>query len=346
MDTKKLQLYFFIGLLLIVLGMSVALFAPFLVPIALAFMAAIVTKPVHQWILNHVNKRKSLAAALATIFVLVVILAPLGFIVSQVTIESYQFYSDARDGSFDTSLVTSSITQPIQRIFPNFDLDVESMVRDVSESLVTNARTIFSNTAKIALAAFITIVALFYMLRDGETFRRAIVRLSPLNDTYDNDIIEKVEQAVNSVVRGSLFTALLKGVLAAGGFAVFGVPHPVLWGALTIFVSFLPGVGAGLTLIPAVAYLFLQNSVGASIGLAVWGALVVGLIDNILMPIVVGKGFTVHPLIVLLSVLGGIVFFGPVGIFLGPLVIALLSALLEIYKLIVLDDQNRKTTSI
>lgn len=172
------------------------------------------------------------------------------------------------------------------------------------------------------------------------------MNISPLADTYDEQIIDKIERAVNSVVRGSLFTSLIKGILATLGFYIFGVDHALLWGMLTAIVSLLPGIGAGLTIIPAMLYLLVIDKIGAAIGLGVWGAVVVGLVDNILMPIVVGRGFTVHPLFVMLSVIGGMMFFGPVGLFLGPLVIALFSALIEIYKLIILDDQNKKTTAL
>jgi predicted PurR-regulated permease PerM len=247
-------------------------------------------------------------------------------------------------GGFDALM--GYVVEPLQRIFPGFDPDVKGYVGSLVDGFINNARSIFSSTASVALGIFIAVVALFYMLRDGHSFHSTLVKLSPLSDEYDNEIINKIERAVNSVVRGSLFTSLIKGVLASLGFLVFGVPHALLWGTLTAIVSLLPGIGAGLTIIPAMLYLLVLDRMGAAIGLGVWGLIAVGLVDNIIMPIVVGKGFTVHPLLVLLSVLGGLAFFGPVGLFLGPLVIALFSALLEIYKLIILDDTKKKTTSI
>jgi predicted PurR-regulated permease PerM len=212
--------------------------------------------------------------------------------------------------------------------------------------VVDNLGRIFSSTASLALGLFISLVALFYLLRDGKRFKKTIMEASPLADKYDEQIMDKIERAVNSVIRGSLFTSLIKGVLATIGFMIFGIDHALLWGTLTAIVSLLPGIGAGITIIPAVVYLLVVDKIGAAIGLGVWGVIVIGLVDNILMPIIVGQGFRVHPLFVMLSVIGGIMFFGPVGLFLGPLVIALFSALLEIYKLIILDDQNKKITSL
>jgi len=347
MDTKKLQLYFFIGLLIIVFLLTLALFEPFIAPIALAFMIAIIVRPVDKWILVKTGGRRTLAAFFTVLFVLVVILVPLSILIEQLTLETINFYSDIRDrGLGDFNLLAKYAIEPIQGIYPNWNPDLGGFVKSITDSLVNNLGKVFSSTASIALGLFIALIALFYILRDGKGFKRAIMDISPLADVYDSQIIDKIERAVNSVVRGSLFTSLIKGLLAAFGFYIFGIEHALLWGTVTAIVSLLPGIGAGVTLIPAVLYLLVIDKVGAAIGLGIWGIVVVGLIDNILMPIIVGKGFTVHPLFVMLSVVGGIMFFGPIGLFLGPLVVALFSALLEIYKLIISDDQNKKTTSL
>ncbi len=347
MDTKRFQLYFFIALLLAILALTLQLFQPFIAPLALAFMAAIVVRPVHRWFLGKLQGRKTLAATLTVLFVLLVILVPLGILVQQITLESLNFFSDVKDGKlggFDS--LSAQIIKPIQDVFPSFNFDVAGRLKAFAAGIVSNAGNIFNFTSSALLGAFIAVVGLFYMLRDGRMFKKTVVELSPLADKYDNQIIDKIERAVNSVVRGSLFTSLLKGVLGALGFAIFGVPHAMLWGFLTAIVSLLPGIGAGLTLIPAVIYLFAVDKAGMGVGLAVWGTVVVGLVDNVVMPFVMGKGFTVHPLFVLLSVVGGIIFFGPIGLFLGPLVVALLSALIEIYKLVILDDEGKKTTEL
>jgi predicted PurR-regulated permease PerM len=341
MDTKKFQLHFFIGALLLVIALTTILFWPFIVPLALAFMAAIVFRPVNRFFLKLWGDRRSLAAAVTIIIVLVVILVPVGFLVNQVTVESLNFIADVRSGKtagFD--VLSLKVIEPVQKIFPSWNPDVNSYVQGLADSLTQNAGGIFNSASSIALNVFIAIFGLFYMLRDGRSFKKTLIELSPLVDKYDNEIISKIERAVNSVVRGSMFTSLIKGVLAAFGFLVFGVPHPILWGAITAIVSLLPGIGAGLTIIPAALYLLALDAVGPAIGLTIWGMTLVGLVDNFVMPMIMGQGSTVHPLLVLLSVVGGMIFFGPIGLFLGPLVVALLSALVEIYKIIVIEDSK------
>lgn len=347
MDTKNFQTNFFIALLLIVLALTLSILSPFIASLALAFMTAVVVRPVYEWFLKKLKKRAGIAAFLTVIFVLVVILVPLSILIQQTTMESLNFFSDVKDGKFGgLNEISAHIIKPIQDVFPTFNFDVSGRVKDLATSIVNNASNIFSFTTSAVLSIFIAIISLFYMLRDGHKFKKSIIELSPLADNYDNLIIEKIERAVNSVVGGSLFIALLKGVLAAFGFAMFGVPHVILWGTLTAIVSLLPGIGSGLTLIPAVIYLLGMDAIGAAIGLAIWSTVVVGLVDNVIMPYIIGKGFTVHPLFVLLAVVGGLMFFGPIGLFLGPLVVALLSALFEIYKLVIIDDKGKKNTLI
>ncbi len=342
MDSKKFQLHFFIGALLLVIALTTMLFWPFLMPLALAFMAAIVFRPVNRFLLRHWGNRPSLAAKATVVFVLIVILVPIGLLVNQITVESISFISDVRSGNtggFDA--MSLKVIEPIQKIFPSWNPDVRGYLQSIADSMTQNVGGIFSSASSVLLNVFIAIFGLFYMLRDGRAFKKTIVELSPLVDKYDNEIIAKIERAVNSVVRGSMFTSLIKGVLAALGFLIFGVPHPMLWGALTAIVSLLPGIGAGLTIIPAALYLLTLDAVGPAIGLTLWGMTCVGLVDNFVMPQIMGKGSTVHPLLVLLSVVGGIIFFGPIGLFIGPLVVALLSALVEIYKIIVIEDSKQ-----
>jgi len=347
MDTKKLQMSFFIGLLIAIFILAGALFLPFLAPIALAFMFAVVVRPVHLRVMKGTGGRRTLSAFLTILFVLVVILIPISFLVQRLTVESYALYSQVSDqglGQFDETV--QSILAPITNIFPSFNPDVKGAVEYVSASFVNNLGKIFSGTASIVLGLFLFVISFFYILRDGPKFKRALIELSPLADAYDTQIIERLERAVNSVVRGSFIISLVQGTLAGLGFLIFGVPNAVLWGTVAAVGALLPGLGTGLVIVPAIVYLLATGSIGSAIGLGIWGVIIVGLVDNLLLPLVVGRGFTVHPVFVLFSIIGGILFFGPVGIFLGPLIIALLFALLEIYKLIILDDQHKKTTSI
>ena len=156
--------------------------------------------------------------------------------------------------------------------------------------------------------------ALFYLLRDGGKFKRALISLSPLIDSYDEKIIQKVKQAIKSVVAGSLVVSLAQGISTGLGFYIFGVPNPALWGSFAVVSALIPGFGTSLVLIPGILYLFIESTQIHAIGLLIWGALAVGLVDNVLGPMLVNRGVQIHPFIILLSVMGGLVFFGPTRI--------------------------------
>lgn len=347
MDTKKVQFSFFIGLLIGALVLSIAIFLPFLAPIALAFMFAVTFRPVHRWFLSVFKNKRTLASILTIIFILVVVVTPLTFLTERLISESYNFYFDIREkGLGDLDRITYYFIHPVQKIFPGFDPDILGYVQSLTEAFVGNLGSIFSSTASLVAGLFLGIISLFYIFKDGHRFRKTIIELSPLSDRYDIQIIDRLEIAVNSVVRGSLLTALVQGLFVAIGFALFGIPHVVLWGSVAVVAALLPAIGTGLVMLPAVLFLFATGSASAAIGLAIWGVVAVGLVDNLLLPFFIGKTFKIHSLFVLFSVIGGILFFGPVGLFLGPLVIALLFALLDIYRLLILDDQKKKITSV
>ena len=174
--------------------------------------------------------------------------------------------------------------------------------------------------------------ALFYLLRDGGKLKQGVIMISPLNDQYDEKIFSKLKQAIRSVVVGSLVVSFIQGLLTGIGFFVFGVPNPALWGSFAVVSALIPGIGTSLVLLPGVLYLFFMSTNLHALGLLIWGIVAVGLIDNYLGPTLVNRGVHIHPFLILLSVMGGLVFFGPIGFIAGPLIVALLFALLEIYK--------------
>lgn len=337
MTQKKLQLPFFIGLLLIVMVLAFFIFRPFIATIAVAGMFAVIIHPYHERFTKMLKGHVGIAALLSVVFAAVLILVPLTVLGAIVFMETRELYiSLTTNGGDYFGLFDSIITQPIRNIIPEFNPDLSSYLQQALGWIVTNLGVIFSGTVQTILHVFLGFIALYYFLKDGPRFTRALVELSPLADNYDQEIFSRLTRAVNSVVKGSLLIALIQGVLSGFGFWIFGVPSPALWGTMAAIGALIPGVGTTIVLIPAVLYLYFTGEVIPSIGLLIWGATAVGLIDNLLGPQLVGKGANIHPLFVLFSVLGGIALFGPLGFFLGPLVLSLLYALVDIYRLLIL----------
>jgi len=141
----------------------------------------------------------------------------------------------------------------------------------------------------------------------------------------------KMDMAVKGVVQGAFTVALIQGAVSTIGFFIFGVPEPLLWGVFTVLVALVPTVGTMLSLVPAVLYLLISGHTGAGIGMAIWAWLSISSIDNFISPRLIGHKTKLHPLVSLLSVLGGISIFGYLGFLIGPIIAAIFMTLLEIY---------------
>lgn len=337
MSYQKSELYFLVTLLV---GMSIVtflIFEPFLYALILAVIFATVFYPVHKKILSALSESRGISALLTTAFVLVVIVVPVTLLSTQIFQEATSLYSSTVEDGGTASLLRS--TEDVVRgagipFFPTGSLDFSQYMKQGLSFLIEHLGTIFSNVAKIVVGIIVLFIALYYLFKDGHELRKSVIALSPLSDVYDETIFRKLELAINSVVRGSISVALVQGVLTAIGLAIFGVPNPVLWGSAAAVTALIPGIGTSIVLIPSILFLFFTGAEASAVGLLIWGIVAVGLVDNVLGPKIVGKGAKLHPFLILLSILGGISLFGPIGFLFGPLALALLFAFLEIYSTI------------
>lgn len=343
MDTKS-QHYFFLAILIAVAVLTIFIFYPYLTSLLLALVFSVMFRPLHRRvskIFSRGNQASSISTFITLIIVAVLVIVPLIFLAKQIYVESESLYFSLTNEGQRSHIIQSlntlsqALSDKMLNIFPayNFDsLNVTTYIQNFLEWSFANLDTIFSSISKLALEIFIMLFALFYLLRDGNRLKEGIITISPLPDNHDEKIIVKLKQAIRSVVVGSLVVSFIQGVLMGLGFFVFGVPNPALWGSFAVVSALIPGIGTSLVLIPGVLYLFFASTSLHAFGLLIWGMIAVGLIDNYLGPLLVTRGVHVHPFLILLSVMGGLVFFGPIGFIAGPLIVALLFALLEIYK--------------
>lgn len=335
-NKQKPQYYFLLILLAITFVLSFYILRPFLFAFTLAIVFAVLFQPLYRKILKYAFKHKALAAFLSTVIIVVLIFTPLMFLGIQILKEAKNLYiSLAAGGGKDTILGSlNSLASNFHQRFPGLpevSLDFEQYLKQSLSWLLNNLGAIFSNFANMVATAFLFLISLYYLLKDGANLRKKIIYLSPLNDADDETIIKKLELAMSSVIKGNFVIALIQGALTAIGFAIFGVSNFILWGTAAAVASLIPSVGTSLVFIPAIILLFIGGQIFSAIGLLIWGVLAVGLIDNLLGPKLIGRGMQLHPLLILLSVLGGLGFFGPIGLLLGPIILSLLFALLDIY---------------
>jgi len=333
METSNTEKYFLFGLLAIVLVLTLAILYPFLSVFILSAAFAVVINPVYLWIKKHITKKNSGLASLITIILFLVTLCiPLFFMGITIFNQAQNtYYSVVTNG--DTSLFIQKIDNSINDFLPDgFTFDTHGKITAFSSFLSNNIGNFFASTFNTLLMIIITIFTMFYILKDGEKWREALIKILPLSEKNIIEILSDLKNSINRILKGSFLIAIIQGTLSCLGLWFFGVPNPALWGVVAGLASFIPNLGTSIVSVPAVIYLYLNGMQIEALGLLLWSAAIVGTIDNFLSPYVISKGTEIPPLFVLFSILGGISLMGPLGILLGPLVISLLYSLVSIYR--------------
>lgn len=334
MDVNRIVEYTFFFMLLALAGWLVWLvLSPFLPALALAAAAVIICYPVYERILRYTPRHnKSLASALSTLVVLILIIIPVLYVSSVVVSEAVSFYRNIIEADeFFLTRYLGDLESFMQTQMPGFELNLTDQFRQGAQWFVGNLGAIFAGTATTLFMLLLSIVGMFYLFRDGWEFTRWLVRVSPLPDMEDEVILSRLALAVRSVVTGVVLVSIIQGVAAAVGFSLFGIDRAILWASIAAIAALLPGIGTMVIMVPAIIYLFVIGNVLNAIGLLIWAAFAVVLIDNFVGPYLMSRGNKLHPFLILLSVLGGIAMFGPIGFVIGPVLVSLFMVLLELY---------------
>ncbi|MCC7356726.1 MAG: AI-2E family transporter [Candidatus Doudnabacteria bacterium] len=333
MNYKRLQMFSFLTILIVALIIALAIFRPFFNVLAFGAIVAILFMPIDQR-LEKRFKSPNLAAALTLLLIVAIIVVPLTLFGQLIFNELNDVYHSIREGSLviDQGKIISSLPSQIQVFIENFTRDLNATLSRFSDNAFQAVSSIITNVTGFILSAVLFLFTVYYLLRDGNKFKDVLVDISPLNERQETELITKIGSAVNGVVKGSFLIALIQGAVAMIGYFIFGVPQPLIWGLLTVMVALVPTVGTALAIVPAIIVLLITDHVGAAIGLAIWGGLAVGLIDNVISPILIGSKTKLHPLLVLFSVIGGISLFGFLGFLLGPIFMAVFVTLVDMFR--------------
>ncbi len=333
MNNHQQQNYFFLILFAIVGILAFFTFLPYLTILAVSAIFAVIFHPAYVKINSAFkNKSSGLAALLTIIIAIGIIFIPLAFFGFAAFREAKNLYVQlTENGSTGITHVLKAIENQLSILIPGVSFKFVEYIRQFFTWIAQNLGGIFSGITQTIASIFLGLIAFYYFLKDGKKFTKILIELSPLPDGYDKEILERLEIAVNSVIKGTLVIALLQGILAGIGLAIFNVPNPALWGSITTIAALIPGVGTAIVLIPATLFLFFSNEIGNTIVLAIWSTALVGFIDNLLKPYIIERGIHVHPFLILISVLGGLNFFGLTGFLLGPLVLSLIFTLSDIF---------------
>jgi predicted PurR-regulated permease PerM len=330
-EPKLFRHLVYLGLFIIALVFGVVLLWPFLVILIMAAALAVVFYPIYLWFVRRVTKGNTWFGAFLTILTfLLIICLPIALIGSSIFHQAQTIYQALVNES-SAGILFEKVNNAVAQYFPWSSFSVEDKAATIVESITSRLGDIVSFVFRMLFSLFLAMLAMFYFLKDGKRWRSTIVRRSPLSDESTHQILTKLSHAIDGVVKGYLLIALLQGVLLGLGLWVFGVPNPALWGFVAGVASLIPTIGTALVSVPAVIFLFSMDNTTAAIGLAIWSAILVGTIDNLVSPIVVGRKIDIHPMFILFAVLGGIAIMGPAGILIGPLAVSFIYALTSIY---------------
>lgn len=330
MQTKIIERYFFFILLFVIFIFSFLIFRPFWVVLVLGISFSVVFFPIYQWF----NKRlPDWLSALLTVLLFIIIIGGLILGIGIILLNQSQDVYSLFVSNGDSSPFIDSINNSINKILPaGISFNLYEKISNLITLIINNIASVFTSTLSTIFSLFLTFLSMFFFLKDNARWKKAVKILSPLSDADDEKIISKLSLAVNGIIKGYLFIVLIQGTLVSIGFAIFGVPNPALWGLVAMITALVPTIGSGLVSIPAIIFLVATGHTMNALGLLAWAVLMVGTIDNILNPIIVGSKINLPPLVILFAVLGGISLLGPVGILVGPLTISLLYTLISIYR--------------
>jgi predicted PurR-regulated permease PerM len=342
MNSNKSQIFFGVSLTVLFV-LSILVLSPFLITLTLAIIASVALNPVYKRITKLSFGNKSIGSIVTILLFYIIIFIPVYFVSAQLIKEAKNMYvSLDTPNASDVVSINNLINDNLKTIIPNSDVHIEKYVGGFSSWVLSNLGSFFTVTFDIFLKILLATIALFFLLKDSEKFRKNIKDLIPISsDTYDN-LLASIETAIKSVVFGSIVIAIIQGIVSGIGIAIFGIPNATLLGTIAIIAAFIPGIGTGLVFIPIILYSFFYGTIFNTIGLLLWALIVVNIIDNLLRPAIMHKSVGIHPLFILFSVLGGISFIGPAGFILGPLILSLFVALVRAYKMkdISVSDKN------
>lgn len=316
---------------------------PFYGTILWAAIIALLFAPLHHRLLRRMPGRRTWAALLTLLMVLVVVILPLAMITAAMAREAAGIYQQIQAGGTDPAsylqrafdAMPSWIKVLLDRLgLSDFDVlqsRATATLSDGSKYIATQVFSLGQNTFEFIASLFVMLYLAFFLIRDGEHVAHTVRLAVPLQGAHKRELVDKFTTVIRATVKGNLLVAAIQGALGGIAFWFLGVKGALLWGVLMAFLSLVPAVGAALVWAPVAAYFFMSGGYWQAIALSAWGVLVIGLIDNLLRPILVGKDTRMPDYVVMITTLGGLAVFGINGFVLGPAIAAMFIAVWHIY---------------
>ena len=315
--------------------------AAFLMPVFWAAVLATVFFPVQRRYVAKLAGRRSLAAIATLLTIIAVVVLPLALLGVAVTREALQLAEQMKSGEIDVR----APVRYVQRLMPiateyldRFGVDLEGLLQRLSTTalamsqiIAAGALAVGQDIVRITALFFVMLYILFFFLRDGRELANSLIRVLPLGDARERRLFAKFREVSRATLKGTLVVGIVQGAIGGILFWIVGIPAPVFWGAVMTIFSVLPAVGPALVWAPAAIIFLAIGAFVKAIVLIVGGVVVIGLVDNVLRPILVGRDAQLPDYVVLIATLGGIAVFGISGFVIGPLIAAFFLVVWEMF---------------
>lgn len=343
MQTSTLHFRSFLLLLVVVSIAFLSVLLPFYAAIFWGGVLAVIFAPVHRRLRALVGERRNLAASLMVLIIILIVILPLIFIAGALANEAAGLYNRISSGELNLGgyyeQIVAALPPSVHGWLDTWGVGDQLGIREKlsagalqgSQFLAKQAVSVGQNTFQFLIGLGVMMYLLFFLLRDGHILVPRIKSLIPLSDSHRRDLFQKFTTVVRATVKGNIVIAVTQGFLGGVMFAFLGIQGALFWGVLMAFLSLLPAVGASLIWAPVAVYFMVTGAYADGIILILFGVLVIGLIDNLLRPILVGKDTKMPDYVVLISTLGGLAVFGLNGFVIGPLFAALFMACWDLF---------------
>ncbi len=329
---------------------------PFFIPIFWAVVLSVLLYPYYAWILKRITKNKTIASAIACATIILFIIIPMAALGTLVAEEVLQVYRWA-EGSLNHDGGTANLAQKTRaleyleslkaflgRYVDIGSIDAFSILADaLKEGLSFTASGLgglIKGFGSVMLNIFLAFFSMFYLFKDGERLLLLMEDLLPISAGLKQEITGKTRQVIFVTIVGGVLIGALQAMLGSVAFWFLGLHSPILWGFVMFLLSFLPGIGTAIVWGPAALYLVITGSYVQGISLFIWGAVLIGLADNVLRPMALSSRTSIHPLLLFFSILGGVGAFGIIGIIAGPLIVSVVLSGIEVYRMHILESEK------
>ena len=330
-----------LGFLLVTVVLAFVVFRYFLLTFTVAASVALMLSPLQGALSRRLGRRDGLAASLLMLGVMFVILVPVflyGALIFQQAVAFLDWlrpHLEAREWDRFWREVVPQRSPKLANWLRQIGWEAPPLTAGLARaSEVANhyVQVLLTGVATVVLDLVIFLMMLFFLLRDGDDLRESLRGSSPFTRGQETELLEHLGNTVKAVLQAMIIVPLIQGIVAFFGFWAFGLPSPLLWAVMVVFAALIPILGSPLAWIPAALYFLVNGHMGLALGMTAYGVFVISMVDNIVKPMILRGSAQIHMMLGFLSIMGGLIAFGPKGLIVGPVVLSLVLSAYRIYR--------------